>query len=83
MMLLVEMWLHILSINMGTGGSFLHNPEDDDILGKDLDGSSRGVIKRIPIEIRPDTKYRFNWYEMYYEGTGILKLRSNNTKANA
>ncbi|XP_071149515.1 nephrocystin-3-like [Mytilus edulis] len=38
---------------MGTGGSFLHNPEDDDILGKDLDGSSRGVIKRIPIEIRP------------------------------
>lgn len=41
---------------MGAGGSFLRNNEDDDILGNDLDGSSRGVIKRIPIEMKPRGK---------------------------
>ncbi|XP_069108020.1 nephrocystin-3-like [Argopecten irradians] len=41
---------------MGTGGSFLRNNEDDDILGTDLDGSSHGVIKRIPIEMKPRGK---------------------------
>lgn len=41
---------------MGTGGSFLHNPEDDDIFGNDLNGSSHGVIKRIPVEIKPRGK---------------------------
>ena len=41
---------------MGTGGSFLRNQEDDDILGNDLDGSSHGVIKRIPVEIKPRGK---------------------------
>ena len=38
---------------MGTGSSFMRSQEDDDILGSDLDGSSKGIIKRIPIEIQP------------------------------
>ncbi|XP_071103665.1 nephrocystin-3-like [Haliotis cracherodii] len=39
---------------MGVGGSFLRGQDDDDILGTDLDGN--GVIKRIPIEIKPRGK---------------------------
>ncbi|KAJ8320207.1 hypothetical protein KUTeg_001794 [Tegillarca granosa] len=41
---------------MGTGVSFSRNQDDDDILGADLDGSSHGVIKRIPIEMKPRGK---------------------------
>lgn len=53
-----EWWLGNGStwLEMGTGGSFLHNPEDDDIFGNDLNGSSHGVIKRIPVEIKPRGK---------------------------
>ncbi|XP_041374620.1 nephrocystin-3-like [Gigantopelta aegis] len=39
---------------MGTGGSFLRSQDDDDILGSDLDGN--GVLKRIPIEMKPRGK---------------------------
>ncbi|GAB1597427.1 nephrocystin-3-like [Argonauta hians] len=38
---------------MGTGSSFLHSPDDDDIIGADCDHHSHGVIKRIPIEMKP------------------------------
>ena len=38
---------------MGTGGSFLRSQDDDDLLGTDLDRNSGGVIKRIPIEMKP------------------------------
>ena len=41
---------------MGTGTSFLRSRDDDDILGTDLDGSSRGVIMRIPNEMKPRGK---------------------------
>ncbi|KAH3749787.1 nephrocystin-3-like [Dreissena polymorpha] len=41
---------------MGNGASFLRAQDDDDILGTDLDGSSKGVIKRIPIEMKPRGK---------------------------
>jgi hypothetical protein len=41
---------------MGNGASFLRSQDDDDILGTDLDGSSKGVIKRIPIEMKPRGK---------------------------
>ena len=42
---------------MGNGASFLRpHPDDDDMLGTDLDGSSKGVIKRIPIEMKPRGK---------------------------
>ena len=41
---------------MGTGGSFLHrNHDDDDVLGTEY-GSSQGVIKKIPIEVKPRGK---------------------------
>ncbi|BFZ22072.1 hypothetical protein BsWGS_25111 [Bradybaena similaris] len=39
---------------MGTGGSFMRS-HDDDILGSDLEGTN-GVLKRIPIEIKPRGK---------------------------
>lgn len=38
---------------MGTGSSFLHSPDDDDIVGADCETNSYGVIKRIPIEMKP------------------------------
>ena len=38
---------------MGTGSSFLHSPDDDDIVGADCETNSHGVIKRIPIEMKP------------------------------
>lgn len=41
---------------MGAGGSFLHSQDDDDILGSDFNGSSHGVYKRIPIEMKPRGK---------------------------
>lgn len=40
---------------MGNGASFLRNQDDDDMLGTDLD-RSKGVIKRIPIEMKPRGK---------------------------
>lgn len=39
---------------MGTGSSFMRS-HDDDILGSDLEGTN-GVLKRIPIEIKPRGK---------------------------
>ena len=41
---------------MGAGGSFMRSHDDDDILGSDLDGAGHGVIKRIPIEMKPRGK---------------------------
>ena len=41
---------------MGTGTSFMRGRDDDDILGTDLNGSSRGVIMRIPNEMKPRGK---------------------------
>ncbi|XP_076448503.1 nephrocystin-3-like isoform X2 [Babylonia areolata] len=41
---------------MGAGGSFMRSHDDDDILGSDLDGTGHGVIKRIPIEMKPRGK---------------------------
>ncbi|KAH9498826.1 Nephrocystin-3 [Bulinus truncatus] len=40
---------------MGTGGSFMRSHDDEDILGSDLEGNN-GVLKRIPIEIKPRGK---------------------------
>ena len=40
---------------MGTGGSFLRQGDEDDVLGTEF-GSSQGVIKRIPIEVKPRGK---------------------------
>ncbi|GFS01018.1 nephrocystin-3 [Elysia marginata] len=40
---------------MGTGSSFLRSQDDEDILGSDLEGAN-GVLKRIPIEIKPRGK---------------------------
>ncbi len=54
----------LVTVVMGTGGSFLRgNSKDteDDVLGTEYDGN--GVIKRIPIEVRvpdgPDQKLGF------------------------
>ena len=41
---------------MGASNSLVHSGEDDDILGSDFNRTSRGVIKRIPIEIKPRGK---------------------------
>ena len=42
---------------MGTGGSLLrHNHDEDDVMGADYDSNSQGVIKRIPIEVKPRGK---------------------------
>ncbi|KAL4217270.1 Nephrocystin-3 [Mactra antiquata] len=41
---------------MGNGAFIRSQVDDDDILGTDLDGSSKGVIKRIPIEMKPRGK---------------------------
>lgn len=41
-----------ICLEMGIGGLFLYNLEDDDIFGNDLNGSSYGVIKRIFVEIK-------------------------------
>ncbi|PVD37428.1 hypothetical protein C0Q70_00018 [Pomacea canaliculata] len=41
---------------MGAGGSFMRSQDDDDILGSDLEGNGHGVIKRIPIEMKPRGK---------------------------
>ncbi|CAL1539739.1 unnamed protein product [Lymnaea stagnalis] len=40
---------------MGTGSSFMRSHDDEDILGSDLEGTN-GVLKRIPIEIKPRGK---------------------------
>jgi nephrocystin-3 len=37
---------------MGTGGSFLRGQDEDDVLGVEY-STSQGVIKRIPIEVKP------------------------------
>ncbi|CAH1790232.1 unnamed protein product [Owenia fusiformis] len=41
---------------MGTGSSLFHRNDEDDVLGMEYDSNSQGVIKRIPIEVKPRGK---------------------------
>jgi nephrocystin-3 len=41
---------------MGTGSSILRSQDEDDVLGIEYEGNSHGVIKRIPIEVKPRGK---------------------------
>ena len=46
-------WALTITTEMGTGSSFLRGGQDeDDVLGVEY-SSSQGVIKRIPIEVKP------------------------------
>ena len=60
---------------MGTGGSFLRHNDEDDVLGVEYD-SSQGVVKRIPIEVKPRGRLGLRSVRSLGKSKGSSSLRS-------
>lgn len=60
---------------MGVGGSFLRHNDEDDPLGVEYD-TGQGVVKRIPIEVKPRGKIGLRSVRSLGKPKGSSSLRS-------